>query len=144
MSDVAHPDQPLGQVLSSDPVPTPAPEDEPLRELAAVADELLEQAAALRRCWQELGDALGVDLRTGEVEGAGGPDAAGASDEEVFDAAAQQAAYAVPQEEPDPIRVVAFDMMLSGRTRKEVKDYIRASFGQDADLAIVDELFDTR
>jgi hypothetical protein len=124
-------------------VTTPTPQDEPLRELADVADELLGQAAALRRRWQELGDALGVDLETGEVDGGSTAEAPAETDEEVFDAVAR-AGYGPADEEPDPIRVVAFDMMLSGRTRKEVKEYIRASFGQDADLGIVDELFDTR
>lgn len=127
---------------------TPQSEDDTLDELGAVADELLEQAAALRRRWEELGDVLGVDLgaERAAVEDAAVPVQPPArralDDDAVRTEVAVRAGYAAT-ESPDPLRVVVFDMMLSGRSRKEVKDYVRSSFGSAADLAVVDELFDS-
>jgi hypothetical protein len=137
-------------------VTIPPPEDETLDELGAVADELLEQAAALRKRWQELGDVLGVDL---EPVAEPAPQRGAREDERSV--TPMQPASRTPNEPelddvhvavrsdyggeiPDPVRVVVFDMMLSGRSRKEVKEYVRKSFGSDADLTVVDELFDTR
>ena len=39
-----------------------ADDHDPIDELAMLADELLQQATEIRRQWQELGEALGMDL----------------------------------------------------------------------------------
>jgi hypothetical protein len=122
-----------------------ADEDDALDELGAVADELLEQAAALRRRWEELGDVLGVDLAPTAFEGDTGVMPVRRQAGALFDDVGE-VDVAMPtdfgERSPDPVRVMAFDLMLSGRSRKEVKEYVRSSFGSDADLTIVDELFD--
>jgi hypothetical protein len=147
-------ERPPQQGLSSSLVTTRPPEDETLHELGAVADELLEQAAALRRRWQELGEVLGVDLEAHPPTPQRGatdderavtpaePASRGGEADDVDVGVAVRSGYGA--ESPDPVRVMVFDMMLSGRSRKEVKEYVRTSFGSDADLAVVDELFDTR
>lgn len=134
-------------------VTTPPPDDETLRELGEVADALLQQASALRERWEELGDALGVDLGV-----AAAPAVAADVDDRAVSPAeppARQVAEDDPAaevamrpdygtESPDPVRVLVFDLMLSGRSRKEVKSHVRSSFGSGTDLTVVDELFDSR
>lgn len=106
------------------------PERDPLDELAELADELLRQATDVRRQWTELGETLGLEpppaprraeapagaRRGGDGAGATWPDA-------------------------DPVRLVALDMMLSGRSREEVGEYLRATFGEDVNPAVLDEIF---
>jgi hypothetical protein len=93
---------------------------EAMGELSALADELLTQAAEIRRQWAELGETLGLEppepspvpeRLTGEPEAA------------------------------DPVRLVALDMVLSGRSRDEVRDYLRATFGDGDREAVLDEVF---
>ncbi|HEX2087327.1 MAG TPA: hypothetical protein VHF89_16710 [Solirubrobacteraceae bacterium] len=103
-----------------------APDREPLDELAALADELLHQATDVRRQWAELGETLGLEP-------------------------APQPRAQQPAEEPrpapaewpeaDPVRLVALDMMLSGKSRAEVSEYLRATFGEDVRPDVLDEIF---
>lgn len=106
-----------------------APDRDTLDELADLADELLRQAADVRRQWAELGETLGL-------EPAPAPRARAAEvPEDDGERAATQFANA------DPVRLVALDMMLSGRSREEVDEYLRATFGDDVDPTILDEIF---
>jgi hypothetical protein len=111
---------------------------DPIDELAMLADELLQQAAEIRRQWQELGEALGMDL---PAEGAPTAD-----DLEPLTArAAPQPRVEIPQDAQsggaDPVRLVALDMMLSGSSRDEVVEYLSATFGDHVDESVIDEVF---
>ena len=93
------------------------------RQLADVADDLLEQAAEIRRQWTRLGDAV----RVGE---AAARDDDGA-DEDVPDAAAGSAS----------VRLAAVDMAHDGATREEVDAFLRGEHGVDEPGPILDEVF---
>lgn len=93
------------------------------RQLAEVADDLLEQAGEIRRQWARLGDALRAagleDQREGAAAAAAGASALGSAS----------------------ARLVAVDMAHEGGTREEVEVFLREELGvQDAD-AILDEVF---
>ena len=104
-----------------------APDDSSLDELAALADELLNQATDVRRQWTELGEALGLEpAPQPQAQNAGGEGGEG-----------QAAAWP----EADPVRLVALDMMLDGRSRDEVREYLRATFGTDVRDDVLDEIF---
>ena len=90
-------------------------DDQVLDELLLLADDLLEQASAIRRQWAELHELVGE------------PDAAEQQDE--------------PVRAADPVQLVALDMMLSGRSREEVYDYVHATFGPGVDEAAIDAVF---
>jgi hypothetical protein len=94
-------------------------------ELAVLADELLEQAAEIRRQWAELAEVLGAEVPEPVVEDAPAPVGGGAS-----------------ADTPDPVRLVALDMVLSGRSRDEVRDYLRATFGEEDCEAVLDDVFE--
>jgi ketosteroid isomerase-like protein len=99
------------------------------RQLADVADDLLDQAAEIRMQWGRLADALraaGVDEDVDD-----GLDE-GDEDEPVLGVASA--------------RLVAVDMAQDGSTREEVDAYLRDELGvDDAEAAaIVDEVFDPR
>jgi ketosteroid isomerase-like protein len=97
------------------------------RQLADVADELLDQAAEIRAQWARLGDAL----RAAGVED---PVAGGDSDfagEEVASPASVASA-----------RLVAVDMAAEGATREEVDAYLREELGVEDTEAILVEAFD--
>jgi ketosteroid isomerase-like protein len=100
------------------------------RQLADLADDLLEQAAEIRLQWSRLGDAL----RAAGVEGAQG---AGSADDEddagVPEDLVRGAASA---------RLVAVDMAHEGSTREEVETYLRDELGVDDTDAILGEVFD--
>jgi hypothetical protein len=87
-----------------------------LGDLSALADELLEQAAEIRHQWAELGETLGLEPPPPATEPA-------------------------PADEPDPVRLVALDMMLSGRSREEVRDHLDATFGAGHYEGVLDEVF---
>src|SRR3954453_22142403 len=99
------------------------------RQLADVADELLDQAAEIRAQWGRLGDAL----RAAGVETADDDVAEGDDDASVSIGAASA-------------RLVAVDMAQDGSPRDEVEAYLRDELGvDDAEaVAIVDEVFDPR
>jgi hypothetical protein len=92
-------------------------EREDRRDLIDVADELLVQAAEIRRHWSELAVAVGVEAPA-DLTGAG-PEAA---DDEVR-------------------RLVAIDMLLSNRSRDEIVDHLRRTFGDDGVEELVDAMF---
>lgn len=108
----------------------PGADRQVLAELTTLAEELLEQASEIRRQWSDLGDALGIDL--GEL-----PDASEPAAVPQMPAAAASAEAA----ESDPVRLVALDMMLSGRSRDEVEEYLRATFGDGVDVGVVADVF---
>ena len=98
------------------------------RQLADVADDLLEQAAEIRRQWARLGEALraaGAEARDqlGELqrdgeEGSGAPSIAAAS-----------------------ARLDAVDMADDGATREEVEAFLREEHGLEETGPILDEVF---
>lgn len=83
-----------------------------LQELANLADDLLEQAATMRRQWTELAQAVGLE----------GAPAAGANAERM--------------------RLVALDMVLSGASRDQVAEHLQRTFGTGDVDVVVDEVFD--
>jgi ketosteroid isomerase-like protein len=101
------------------------------RQLADVADELLDQAAEIRGQWNRLGDALraaGVEVGddAGEV-------AADEGDDDADLAGTPGVASA---------RLVAVDMAQEGASREEVDVYLRDELGVEDTEAILDEAFD--
>jgi ketosteroid isomerase-like protein len=97
------------------------------RQLADVADELLDQAAEIRLQWSRLGDAL----RAAGVEA---PEGGSASGEEVPDEVADPAGVA-------SVRLVAVDMAQDGASRDEVDAYLREELGVEDTATILDETF---
>jgi hypothetical protein len=104
---------------------------DPIDELAMLADDLLQQATEIRRQWEELGEALGLDLPAPTPEAAPEP----------LRPPAGAAAGATTSGAADPVRLVALDMMLSGSSRDEVVQYLSATFGDHVDESVVDEVF---
>jgi ketosteroid isomerase-like protein len=95
------------------------------RQLADVADELLDQAAEIRSQWSRLGDAL----RAAGVEA---PETAEAGVADEVDEPVGAAASA---------RLVAVDMAQDGSSRDEVEAYLREELGVEDASAILDEVF---
>ena len=96
------------------------PERDPLDELAELADELLRQATDVRRQWNELGETLGLaPAPAPRPASTPAPAAPGAANGE-----------AGTWPDADPVRLVALDMMLSGRSRGETREYLNATFGE--------------
>jgi ketosteroid isomerase-like protein len=91
------------------------------RQLADVADELLDQAAEIRAQWSRLGDAL----RAAGVEA---PEGAQADD------APEPAGEA-------SARLAAVDMAQEGASREEVEAYLRDELGVEDTPALLDEVF---
>lgn len=103
---------------------------EALDQLSMLADDLLQQAGDIRRQWTELAEVLGAELPA-DVERPAAPPA-------------RRPASATPPPatpEDDPIRLVALDMMLSGRSRDEVAEYLDATFGEGEYGDVLDEVF---
>lgn len=93
------------------------------RQLADVADDLLEQASEIRLQWSRLGDAL----RAAGVEGVD-DEAAPEGDDAVHGVASA--------------RLAAVDMAQDGSTREEVEAYLRDELGVEDTDAILDEAFE--
>ena len=108
-----------------------APDQDALDELTALADELLEQASEVRRQWAELSETLGVEP----------PEPAPVAERAPPTAEAVAGESAARAAEADPVRLVALDMMLSGRSRDEVREYLRATFGEGDREQVLDEIF---
>jgi ketosteroid isomerase-like protein len=89
-------------------------------QLSAVADDLLEQAAEIRRQWAKLADTLR----------AAGLDQVGENTEET--ASARRASSA---------RLAAVDMGQDGASREDVEAYLRDELGVDEPEGILDEVF---
>jgi hypothetical protein len=140
----AGPQEPAAQRQPQQPEAVAAAEQAPaadsLQELTAMAESLLAQATDLRRQTQLLADELAE--RASEEEVPDGPPT------ETFDAvepaeAAQQAPQE-PEPEADPVsgmRIVAVNMAAAGRTREDAADYLRQTFGEEPDPALLDEVF---
>jgi ketosteroid isomerase-like protein len=96
------------------------------RQLAEVADELLEQAAEIRQQWSRLGDALR----------AAGVEAAAVEDDEEDDDLSSGAIGGTAS-----ARLVAVDMAQEGSSRAEVDAYLREELGLEETEAILDEAF---
>jgi hypothetical protein len=86
-------------------------------QLAELASEVLEQATAIRRQWSDLAAALGVET----------------ADEVLLEHPAGTDSH--------PAKLVALDMLLSGRPRAEIESHLRATFGEDADR-VVDAVYE--
>jgi ketosteroid isomerase-like protein len=100
------------------------------RQLAEVTDDLLEQAAEIRRQWARLGDALraaGVEAPEEAVEALAEADGDGAA---VPVGAGTASA-----------RLAAVDMAQDGATREEVETYLRDDAGVEDPASILDEVF---
>lgn len=97
----------------------PQAERDVIDELTTLADELLDQAAEVRRQWTELAEALGVQP-AGPAEDAAGEGEAS---------------------EADAVKLVALDMMLAGGSREEVREHLRETFGEADREAVLDEVF---
>jgi ketosteroid isomerase-like protein len=97
------------------------------RQLAELADELLEQAAEIKLQWSRLGDAL----RAAGVEGDGpeGDEGGPVSPEEL-------------PGNPARARLVAVDMAHEGSSREEVETFLREQLEVEDTNAILDEVFD--
>jgi hypothetical protein len=108
-----------------------APDDDALDELTHLADELLAQASEVRRQWAELSETLGVDV----------PEPAPAAEPRHSRGEAPPEEQQAERPEADPVRLVALDMMLSGRSREEVREYLRATFGDGDREHVLDEIF---
>ena len=89
-------------------------------QLSAVADDLLEQAAEIRRQWAKLGDTLR----------AAGLDEEGENAEQT--ASARRASSA---------RLAAVDMAQDGASREDVEAYLRDELGVEDPDAILEEVF---
>ena len=100
------------------------------RQLAELADELLEQAAEIRLQWSRLGDAL----RAAGVEGA---QAAGADGEDGGLLSPEEIARG-----PASARLVAVDMAHEGSSRDEVEAFLRDELEVEDTEAILGEVFD--
>lgn len=101
-------------------------EPEPLDDLTRMADELVEQAAQLRRGWEEL-EAMVREL-------APAVPADPHADTETPGA----------ESEADPRLLIALDMALAGRSREETGAYLRESFGPDGADEILAEVYERR
>jgi hypothetical protein len=102
----------------------PEPDDPTARQeaddLSALADELLDQAARMRRQWNQLAEAVGIE---GAAPSGAPPNG-------------------VPTgEEADRMRLVALDMVLSGAGRDEVAEHLHRTFDSEDVDRVVDAVF---
>jgi ketosteroid isomerase-like protein len=110
------------------------------RQLADVADELLDQAAEIRQQWSRLGDALraaGVegpdDALEGSVEDGGASSSSPSSSSD---------AGVGPGGRVGSARLMAVDMASEGSTREEVEAYLREELEVEDPEPILAEVFD--
>jgi len=105
------------------------------RQLAGVADDLLEQTAEIRRQWARLGDALraaGLDA----PDEAGGAEGTSDADEPAAGGEAG-AAFAGTAS----ARLAAVDLAHEGASREEVDAFLREEHGVEDTGPILDEVF---
>lgn len=107
------------------------PDQDALDELTSLADELLSQASEVRRQWAELSETLGVEP----------PEPAPVAERRHSRAQPAAPEPEADRPEADPVRLVALDMMLSGRSRDEVREYLQATFGDGDREHVLDEIF---
>jgi hypothetical protein len=94
------------------------------RQLAEVAEDLMEQAAEIRRQWSRLGDALRA-----------------AGLEEAAAEASEAAEYVNGAGGESSALLVAVDMAQEGSTREEVDAYLRDELGVEDTSELLDEVF---
>jgi ketosteroid isomerase-like protein len=94
------------------------------RQLADVADDLLEQAAEIRRQWAQLGDAL----RAAGIEESDRPDELGDDGEPLEPALASA-------------RLAAVDLAQDGASREEVDAFLRDELSVEDRAPVLDEVF---
>ena len=99
----------------------PETDGDRLSELADLANDLLQQATEMRRQWAELAEAIG---REGDLS---------------LDSGAVAPSTGDPS--TDQARLVALDMMLSGRTRDETAEHLRRTFAGQDFSGLLDEVF---
>jgi ketosteroid isomerase-like protein len=92
------------------------------RELSSAAEDLLQQAAEIRRQWDRLGDTLR----------AAGSDSSGDDEDDREE---------TPGERASSARLAAVDMASDGATREEVAAYLRDDLGIEEPDAILDDVF---
>lgn len=97
-----------------------AAEEQELAQLVALVDELIDDAADLRRRWEEVGAIL---LAEPVPQGVTAPSPG-------------------PGEDADPRLLIALDMALSGRSRAEAAEYLRSTFGVEGVDEILAQAFD--
>ena len=101
------------------------PEPPTLEALSDLADELLEQSIEIRRMWGELAEVLGADVTAGFVPPAG----------------AEAGSAGSPATPAATMRLVALDMLLAGRTRRQIHSYLRETFRGEDVQPVVDQVF---
>jgi hypothetical protein len=104
-----------------------ATNDENADALARIADQLLDQAADLRRGWDALAAALD-DLEVAEPAGAGPAEHAPVDGDAGSD--------------EDPRRLIALNMALGGHSRAATEEYLREQFGDEGIEEILVAVFD--
>ena len=82
----------------------------------------------MRRQWAELSETLGIEP----------PEPAPAAERATANGEADAPGDAG---DADAVRLVALDMVLSGRSRDEVREYLRATFGEGDREDVLDEVF---
>ena len=107
---------------------TPPEPDRPVparEQLLALADELLEQASALREHWNDLHHALrGEGAESGDTE-----------------RPQRRAPQAEDQPNADPRRLMAVDMILAGRSREQVRAFLREEYGEAAASEVMVDIY---
>jgi hypothetical protein len=105
-----------------------------LEQLAELADALVEQVGTVRGHYEQLQRTLDEDLPEHEPTVGG--------------AAPVEAAYPAEPEDPegpqvhDSARLVVMEMAVTGSSREDTKEYLRATLGIADGDPIVDEVFD--
>lgn len=103
------------------------------RELESLAGALLEEAAELRRRYEELERLVGgssseaADAGRDRTRVSGEPPSPAPEATQVRDA--------------DPVRLMAVELALAGRSRAEAEEYLRRSYGVTADAELLDSVF---
>jgi hypothetical protein len=109
-----------------------------LEQLAAMADALVAQAAAVRDHYEQLQHAL--DETPAEHE----PTVGGARpvDDAYDDLEVWEDGGGDEPHVHDSVRLVVMEMAMSGSSREETREYLRDSLGVQGGEPIVDEVFD--
>lgn len=118
--------EPRSQPGSTEPTTAALPGT--ARELAELAQALAEQAAALRRQWQELSNAL-----------ASGPEALAL--QPLRPPAVLPPEGAGQARADDPVQLVALSMAAAHSSRREIEEYLRTRLGVEDSRELLDGVF---
>jgi ketosteroid isomerase-like protein len=111
------------------------------RQLADVADDLLEQAAEIRRQWGRLAEAMQAGGADG-ADGADGMRGEQSTDEEEAEVSAQDDDADAPAVvSGSSARLAAVDMAEEGASREEVEAFLRDELDVEEPDPILDEVF---